>query len=72
MYWRISDLKNPNYVCVCKRFPVFQEIPLQTEEHEDGYVLLLVILSIFLVGSLIIVSFLVIACRYRSRGGCSR
>uniref|UniRef100_A0A3P9K4X4 CACN subunit beta associated regulatory protein b n=1 Tax=Oryzias latipes TaxID=8090 RepID=A0A3P9K4X4_ORYLA len=48
------------------------EIPLQTEEHEDGYVLLLVILSIFLVGSLIIVSFLVIACRHRSRGGCSR
>ncbi|XP_024121157.1 voltage-dependent calcium channel beta subunit-associated regulatory protein isoform X2 [Oryzias melastigma] len=48
------------------------DIPFQAEEHRDGYLLLLVILSVFLVGTLVIVSFLVLACRHRSHGGCSR
>ncbi|KAM9358335.1 voltage-dependent calcium channel beta subunit-associated regulatory protein [Symphorus nematophorus] len=47
------------------------EIPFEAEEQRDGYVLLLVILSIFLVGTLIFVSVFLIACR---RGGkfCAR
>ncbi|KAF6727471.1 Protein Dos [Oryzias melastigma] len=48
------------------------DIPFQAEEHRDGYLLLLVILSVFLVGTLVIVSFLVLACRHRGHGGCSR
>ncbi|XP_029285783.1 voltage-dependent calcium channel beta subunit-associated regulatory protein isoform X2 [Cottoperca gobio] len=42
------------------------EIPFQAEEQQDGYVLLLVILFIFLVGTLIFISVLLITCR---RGG---
>lgn len=47
------------------------EIPFKAEEQQDGYVLLLVILSILLVGTLIFISVLLITCR---RGGqfCAR
>ncbi|KAM9848434.1 voltage-dependent calcium channel beta subunit-associated regulatory protein [Aulostomus maculatus] len=45
------------------------EIPFQTEEQQDGYVLLLVILSIFLVGLLIFISVVLITCRRCCRGG---
>ncbi|XP_070816492.1 voltage-dependent calcium channel beta subunit-associated regulatory protein [Chaetodon trifascialis] len=47
------------------------EIPFEAKEQQDGYVLLLVILSILLVGTLILISFFLIACR---RGGkfCAR
>ncbi|XP_061153778.1 voltage-dependent calcium channel beta subunit-associated regulatory protein [Syngnathus typhle] len=45
------------------------EVPLETEEQQDGYVLLLVILSIFLVGTLIFVSIVLITCRRCCRGG---
>ncbi|XP_054646115.1 voltage-dependent calcium channel beta subunit-associated regulatory protein [Dunckerocampus dactyliophorus] len=45
------------------------EVPLKTEEQQDGYVLLLVILSILLVGTLIFVSILLITCRRCCRGG---
>ncbi|XP_077391148.1 voltage-dependent calcium channel beta subunit-associated regulatory protein [Festucalex cinctus] len=45
------------------------EVPIETEEQQDGYVLLLVILSIFLVGTLIFVSILLITCRRCCRGG---
>ncbi|XP_010728927.3 voltage-dependent calcium channel beta subunit-associated regulatory protein isoform X2 [Larimichthys crocea] len=47
------------------------EIPFEVKEQQDGYVLLLVILSIFLVGTLIFVAVFLIACR---RGGklCAR
>ncbi|XP_010775452.1 protein Dos [Notothenia coriiceps] len=47
------------------------EIPFEAEEQQDGYVLLLVILSILLVGTLIFISVLLITCR---RGGqfCAR
>ncbi|GLD50431.1 voltage-dependent calcium channel beta subunit-associated regulatory protein [Lates japonicus] len=50
------------------------EIPFEAEERQDGYVLLLVILSIFLVGTLIFISVLLIACRRCCRGGqcCDR
>ncbi|XP_070688940.1 voltage-dependent calcium channel beta subunit-associated regulatory protein [Pempheris klunzingeri] len=50
------------------------EIPFEAEEQQDGYVLLLVILSVFLVGTLIFVSVLLIACRRCCRGGqcCAR
>lgn len=43
-----------------------QGIPFEGQEHRDGYVLLLVILSIFLVAVLILGSILLLACR---RGG---
>lgn len=43
-----------------------QGIPFEGQEQRDGYVLLLVILSIFLVAVLILGSVLVLACR---RGG---
>uniref|UniRef100_UPI0037E8A0E5 voltage-dependent calcium channel beta subunit-associated regulatory protein n=1 Tax=Semicossyphus pulcher TaxID=241346 RepID=UPI0037E8A0E5 len=48
-------------------------IPIEAEEQQDGYVLLLVILSIFLVGALIFVFVLLITFR-RCRGGqcCDR
>lgn len=48
-----------------------QEIPFKAEEQQDGYVLVLVILSVLLVGALIFISVLLIACR---RGGqcCDR
>ena len=51
-----------------------QEIPFKAKEQQDGYVLLLVILSIFLVGTLIFISVLLIACRRCCRGGqcCDR
>ncbi|XP_022615285.1 voltage-dependent calcium channel beta subunit-associated regulatory protein-like [Seriola dumerili] len=45
------------------------EIPFEVEEQQDGYVLLLVILSIFLVGTLIFIPVLFIACRRCCRGG---
>ncbi|KAM9384920.1 voltage-dependent calcium channel beta subunit-associated regulatory protein [Pholidichthys leucotaenia] len=47
------------------------EIPREAEEHQHGYVLLLVILSIFLVGALVFISVFLIVCR---RGGrcCAR
>ncbi|XP_076582302.1 voltage-dependent calcium channel beta subunit-associated regulatory protein [Chaetodon auriga] len=47
------------------------EIPFEAKEQQDGYVLLLVILSILLVGTLIFISVFLIACR---RGGkfCAR
>ncbi|XP_019752823.1 voltage-dependent calcium channel beta subunit-associated regulatory protein isoform X2 [Hippocampus comes] len=45
------------------------EVPLETEEQQDGFVLLLVILSIFLAGTLIFVSILLITCRRCCRGG---
>ncbi|XP_023142018.1 voltage-dependent calcium channel beta subunit-associated regulatory protein [Amphiprion ocellaris] len=50
------------------------EIPFEAEEQQDGYVLLLVILSIFLVGTLIFISVFLIACRRSCRGGqcCAR
>ncbi|KAF7664133.1 hypothetical protein LDENG_00189450 [Lucifuga dentata] len=50
------------------------EIPFEAEEQQDGYVLLLVILSIFLVGTLIFTSVLLITCRRCCRGGqcCDR
>ncbi|XP_044216930.1 voltage-dependent calcium channel beta subunit-associated regulatory protein [Thunnus albacares] len=50
------------------------EIPFETEEQQDGYALLLVILSIFLVGTLISITVLLIACRRCCRGGqcCAR
>ncbi|XP_035509758.1 voltage-dependent calcium channel beta subunit-associated regulatory protein [Morone saxatilis] len=50
------------------------EIPFVAEEQQDGYVLLLVILSIFLVGALIFVSIFLIVCRRGCRGGklCAR
>ncbi|XP_039984650.1 voltage-dependent calcium channel beta subunit-associated regulatory protein [Xiphias gladius] len=50
------------------------EIPFEAKEQQDGYVLLLVILSIFLVGTLIFISVLLIACRRCCRGGqcCDR
>ncbi|XP_033477709.1 voltage-dependent calcium channel beta subunit-associated regulatory protein [Epinephelus lanceolatus] len=50
------------------------EIPIEAEEQKDGYVLLLVILSIFLVGTLIFISVFLIAFRRCCRGGqcCAR
>ncbi|XP_061681874.1 voltage-dependent calcium channel beta subunit-associated regulatory protein [Syngnathoides biaculeatus] len=45
------------------------EVPHEAEEQQDGYVLLLVILSIFLVGTLIFASILLITCRRCCRGG---
>ncbi|XP_029003847.1 voltage-dependent calcium channel beta subunit-associated regulatory protein isoform X2 [Betta splendens] len=50
------------------------EIPFEAAEQKDGYVILLVILSIFLVGTLIFITVLLIACRRCCRGGhcCSR
>ncbi|XP_053178513.1 voltage-dependent calcium channel beta subunit-associated regulatory protein [Scomber japonicus] len=50
------------------------EIPFDSEEEQDGYVLLLVILSIFLVGTLIFISVLLITCRRCCRRGqcCTR
>ncbi|XP_029356651.1 voltage-dependent calcium channel beta subunit-associated regulatory protein [Echeneis naucrates] len=50
------------------------EIPFEAEEQQDGYVLPLVILSIVLVGTLIFISILLIACRRCCRGGqfCDR
>ncbi|XP_057697435.1 voltage-dependent calcium channel beta subunit-associated regulatory protein [Corythoichthys intestinalis] len=44
------------------------DVPLETEGQQDGYVLLLVILSIFLVGTLIFVSIVLITCRRCCRG----
>ncbi|MEQ2234107.1 hypothetical protein ILYODFUR_028586, partial [Ilyodon furcidens] len=51
-----------------------QEIPLEAEEQQYGYVLLLVILSIFLVGTLISISVFLVVCRRCCRGGqfCAR
>uniref|UniRef100_A0A096MEJ1 CACN subunit beta associated regulatory protein n=1 Tax=Poecilia formosa TaxID=48698 RepID=A0A096MEJ1_POEFO len=40
-----------------------QEIPLEPEEQPDGHVLLLVILSAFLVGTLVSISVFLIVCR---------
>ncbi|XP_076009215.1 voltage-dependent calcium channel beta subunit-associated regulatory protein [Genypterus blacodes] len=50
------------------------EIPFTIGEQQDGYVLLRVILSIFLVGSLIFTAILLITCRRCLRGGqcCDR
>lgn len=50
------------------------EIPFEAAEQQDGYVLLLVIISIFLVGTLIFTAVFFIACRYWFRGGqfCAR
>ncbi|KAM4739752.1 voltage-dependent calcium channel beta subunit-associated regulatory protein isoform 1-T2 [Anableps anableps] len=50
------------------------EIPIDAEEQQDGYVLLLVILSVFLVGTLISISVFLIVCRRCCRGGqfCDR
>ncbi|XP_037625872.1 voltage-dependent calcium channel beta subunit-associated regulatory protein [Sebastes umbrosus] len=50
------------------------EIPLEAEEQRDGYVLVLVILFIFLVGTVIFISLFLIACRRCCRGGqcCAR
>ncbi|XP_035997262.1 voltage-dependent calcium channel beta subunit-associated regulatory protein-like [Fundulus heteroclitus] len=50
------------------------EIPFEAEEQQDGYVLLLVILSIFLVGTLVSVSVFLVVCRRCCRGGqfCAR
>ncbi|MED6286371.1 hypothetical protein CHARACLAT_005258 [Characodon lateralis] len=50
------------------------EIPLEAEEQQYGYVLLLVILSIFLVGTLISISVFLVVCRRCCRGGqfCAR
>ncbi|XP_035503704.2 voltage-dependent calcium channel beta subunit-associated regulatory protein [Scophthalmus maximus] len=50
------------------------EIPFKAKEQQDGYVLALVILSIFLVGTLIFISVLLITCRRCCRGGqcCDR
>nr|XP_046247977.1 voltage-dependent calcium channel beta subunit-associated regulatory protein [Scatophagus argus]XP_046247978.1 voltage-dependent calcium channel beta subunit-associated regulatory protein [Scatophagus argus]XP_046247979.1 voltage-dependent calcium channel beta subunit-associated regulatory protein [Scatophagus argus]XP_046247980.1 voltage-dependent calcium channel beta subunit-associated regulatory protein [Scatophagus argus]XP_046247981.1 voltage-dependent calcium channel beta subunit-assoc len=50
------------------------EIPFEAEEQQDGYMLLLVILSIFLVGTLIFAFVFLITCRRCCRGGkfCSR
>ncbi|XP_074491773.1 voltage-dependent calcium channel beta subunit-associated regulatory protein [Sebastes fasciatus] len=45
------------------------EIPLEAEEQRDGYVLVLVILFIFLVGTVIFISLFLIACRRCCRGG---
>ncbi|XP_041862258.1 voltage-dependent calcium channel beta subunit-associated regulatory protein [Melanotaenia boesemani] len=45
------------------------EIPFEAEEQQDGYVLLLVIVSIFLVGTLIFISVFLIACRRCCGGG---
>ncbi|XP_017262854.1 voltage-dependent calcium channel beta subunit-associated regulatory protein [Kryptolebias marmoratus] len=45
------------------------EIPFEAEEQQHGYVLLLVILSVFLVGTLISISVFLIACRRYCRGG---
>lgn len=42
---------------------VSQEIPFEAEEQQDGYVLLLVILSIFLVGTLIFITVFLITFR---------
>ncbi|XP_054459262.1 voltage-dependent calcium channel beta subunit-associated regulatory protein [Anoplopoma fimbria] len=44
------------------------EIPFEAEEQQDGYVLLLVILFIFLVGTLIFISVFLIAFRRYCRG----
>ncbi|KAM4574877.1 voltage-dependent calcium channel beta subunit-associated regulatory protein [Fundulus diaphanus] len=50
------------------------EIPFEAEEQQDGYVLLLVILSIFLVGTLASISVFLVVCRRCCRGGqfCAR
>ncbi|KAM4547664.1 voltage-dependent calcium channel beta subunit-associated regulatory protein isoform 1-T5 [Odontesthes bonariensis] len=50
------------------------EIPLEAEEQKDGYVLLLVIVSVFLVGTLVFISVFLIAYRRSCRGGqlCAR
>uniref|UniRef100_A0A3P8SH86 CACN subunit beta associated regulatory protein n=1 Tax=Amphiprion percula TaxID=161767 RepID=A0A3P8SH86_AMPPE len=59
-------------ISLCPLVP--QEILFEAEEQQDGYVLLLVILSIFLVGTLIFISVFLIACRRSCRGGqcCAR
>ncbi|XP_077573565.1 voltage-dependent calcium channel beta subunit-associated regulatory protein [Stigmatopora nigra] len=44
------------------------DIPLEREGQQDGYILLLVILSIFLVGTLIFVAIVLITCRRCCRG----
>lgn len=46
-----------------------QEIPLEVEEQQNGYTLLLVILSVFLVGTLISILVFLIACRRCCQGG---
>ncbi|XP_058494972.1 voltage-dependent calcium channel beta subunit-associated regulatory protein [Solea solea] len=50
------------------------EIPFKAKEQQDGYVLILVILFILLVGTLIFISILLITCRrcYRGRRCCDR
>ncbi|XP_069006268.1 voltage-dependent calcium channel beta subunit-associated regulatory protein [Embiotoca jacksoni] len=50
------------------------EISLEDEEQQDGYALLRVVLSIFLVGTLIFISVVLIAYRRSCRGGpcCAR
>ncbi|XP_078115397.1 voltage-dependent calcium channel beta subunit-associated regulatory protein [Sander vitreus] len=50
------------------------EIPFEAAEQQDGYVLLLVIFSIFLVGTVTFISVFLIACRRCCRGGqcCAR
>ncbi|CAL8308663.1 unnamed protein product [Lota lota] len=45
------------------------EIPLEAAERQDGYVLLLVILSIFLVGTLVIIAILLLIFRRCCRPG---
>ncbi|XP_031724289.1 voltage-dependent calcium channel beta subunit-associated regulatory protein [Anarrhichthys ocellatus] len=45
------------------------EIPFVAEEQQDGYVLLLVILSVFLVGTVIFITVFLIAYRRCCRGG---
>lgn len=51
-----------------------QEIPTEAGEQQDGYVLLLVILSVFLVGTLISISVFLVVYRRCCRGGtfCDR
>ncbi|XP_040896494.1 voltage-dependent calcium channel beta subunit-associated regulatory protein [Toxotes jaculatrix] len=63
-----------NESTVWNTLPENSTIPFEAEEQQDGYVLLLVILSIFLVGTLIFISVLLIACRRCCRGGqcCDR
>lgn len=63
-----------NESTVLNILPKNSTIPYDAEEQQDGYVLLLVILSIFLVGTLIFISVLLITCRRCCRGGqcCAR
>uniref|UniRef100_A0A096LV20 CACN subunit beta associated regulatory protein n=1 Tax=Poecilia formosa TaxID=48698 RepID=A0A096LV20_POEFO len=57
------SVQTPSAICLKTPKSNPQEIPLEPEEQPDGHVLLLVILSAFLVGTLVSISVFLIVCR---------